>query len=98
MQVHVHSGTRALAYVLAASSAAAMLYVGLYQSRAVQHLWCPVFGKGCEAVADAPFARPFGIHDGYIAAVLYGIILILLLAPVERLWVWNLLLVLVSFA
>jgi uncharacterized membrane protein len=47
-----------------------MLYVGLYQSRAVQHLWCPIFGKGCEVVADAPFARPFGIPDGYIAAVL----------------------------
>jgi uncharacterized membrane protein len=99
MHAHlIHSSTRALAYFLAASSAAAMLYVGLYQSRAVQHLWCPVFGKGCEAVADAPFARPFGIPDGYIAAVLYGIILILLLAPVERLWVWILLLVLVSFA
>jgi uncharacterized membrane protein len=99
MQAHVaQSGTRALAYVLAASSAAAMLYVGLYQSRAVQHLWCPVFGKGCEAVADAPFARPFGIPDGYIAAVLYGIVLVLLLSPVERLSVWVPLLVLVGLA
>jgi uncharacterized membrane protein len=99
MQAHVaQSGTRALAYVLAASSAAAMLYVGLYQSRAVQHLWCPVFGKGCEAVADAPFARPFGIPDGYIAAVLYGIVLVLLLNPVERLSVWVPLLVLVGLA
>lgn len=99
MQAHIiDSGSRALAYVLAASSAAAMLYLGLYQSRAVQHLWCPVFGNGCEAVADAPFARPFGIPDGYIAAILYGIILILLLAPVGRLWVWILLLVLVSLA
>jgi uncharacterized membrane protein len=99
MQAHaVHSGSRALAYVLAASSGAAMLYVGLYQSRAVQHLWCPVFGKGCEVVADAPFARPFGIPDGYIAAVLYGIILILLLGPVERLWDWTLLLVLAGLA
>src|SRR5260370_1708585 len=79
-----HSATRVLAYILAASSAAAMLYVGLYQSRAVQHLWCPVFGKGCEAVADAPFARPFGVPDGYIAAVLYSIIFILLLGPVAR--------------
>jgi len=99
MQAHVaQSGTRALAYVLAASSAAAMLYVGLYQSRAVQHLWCPVFGKGCEVVPDAPFARPFGIPDGYIAAVLYGIVLVLLLSPVERLSVWVPLLVLVGLA
>ena len=93
-----HSGMRILAYVLAASSAAVMLYVGLYQSRAIQHLWCPVFGKGCQIVADAPFARPFGIPDGYIAAVLYGIILVLLLGPVERLWIWIPLLVLVSLA
>jgi len=93
-----HSSVRVLAYILAASSAAAMLYVGLYQSRAVQHLWCPVFGKGCEAVADAPFARPFGVPDGYIAAVLYSIILILLLGPVEKQWVRIPLLVLVGLA
>ena len=99
MQDHVvHSGARALAYVLAASSAAAMFYVGLYQSRAVQHLWCPVFGKGCEAVADAPFARPFGIPDGYIAAVLYCIVLILLVSPVEKLGVWIPLVILVGLA
>jgi uncharacterized membrane protein len=99
MQAHlIHSGTRLLAYILAASSAAAMLYVGLYQGRAVKHLWCPVFGKGCEAVADAPFARPFGIPDGYIAALLYGIVLILLLGPVEKLGIWISLLVLVSLA
>src|SRR5258708_24475247 len=99
MQAHTaHSVARVLAYVLAASSAAAMLYVGLYQSRAVQHLWCPVFGKGCEAVADAPFARPFGIPDGYIAAVLYGIVLVLLLSPVDRLSVWGPLLLLVVLA
>src|SRR5260370_3640229 len=93
-----HSSARALASILAASSAAVRLYVGLYQSRAVQHLGCPVFGKGCEAVADAPFARPFGVPDGYIAAVLYGIVLILLLGPVEKLWVWIPLLVLVGLA
>src|SRR5215470_9630650 len=99
MQAHlVHSGTRVLAYTLAASSAAAMLYVGLYQSRAVQHLWCPAFGKGCEAVADAPFATPFGIPDGYIAAVLYGIVIILLLGPVEKPWVRVPLLILVGLA
>jgi uncharacterized membrane protein len=99
MQPHaVHFGMRALAYGLAASSAAAMLYVGLYQSRAVQHLWCPVFGRGCEVVADAPFARPFGIPDGYIAAALYGVVLILLLGPVGKLSVWIPLLVLVALA
>ena len=99
MQAHVvHSGTRALAFVLAASSALAMFYVGLYQSRAVQHLWCPVFGKGCQAVADAPFARPFGIPDGHIAAVLYGLILVLLLGPVEKLSIGVPLLILAGLA
>jgi uncharacterized membrane protein len=99
MQAHVvHAGTRALAFVLAASSAVAMFYVGLYQSRAVQHLWCPVFGKGCQAVADAPFARPFGIPDGYIAAVLYGIVFLLLLGPVQKLWISVPLLILTGLA
>lgn len=99
MQAHItHSGTRALAFVLAASSAVAMFYVGLYQSRAVQHLWCPVFDKGCQAVADAPFARPFGIPDGYIAAVLYSIIFLLLLGPVQKLWIGVPLLILTGLA
>ncbi len=99
MQTHIeHSGMRGLAYALAASSAAAMLYVGLYQSRAIQHLWCPVFGRGCEVVADARFARPFGIPDGYIAVVLYSIIVLLLLGPVEKLWIWVPLLVLAGLA
>ena len=89
MEIHLApTGIRALAMTLAALSAGAMLYVGLYQSRAVSHLWCPVFGHGCEAVADAPFARPLGIPDGYIAAVLYATIFLLLLGPVEKLWVW----------
>jgi len=99
MQAHVaHSGTRALALALAASSAVAMFYVGLYQSRAVQHLWCPVFSKGCQAVADAPFARPFGIPDGYIATVLYGIIFLFLLGPVQKLWIGVPLLILTGLA
>jgi uncharacterized membrane protein len=99
MQAHTaHSAARFLAYILSASSAASMLYVGLYQSRAVEHLWCPVFGKGCEVVADAPFARPFGIPDGYLAAVLYVVVLILLLGPVEKLWDWIPLLILVGLA
>jgi uncharacterized membrane protein len=78
---------RLVAFAVTAASAAAMLYVGLYQSRAVKHLWCPLFANGCEAVADAPFARPFGIPDGYLGAGLYAAILVLLLAPDER-WIW----------
>jgi uncharacterized membrane protein len=73
---------RTAAILLSAASAAAMLYVGLYQVRAVKKLICPLFG-GCEAVADAPFARPFGVPDGFIALGLYGVILILLLAPMR---------------
>jgi uncharacterized membrane protein len=63
-----------------AVSAAAMLYVGAYQIRAVDHLSCPLLKKGCEAVADAPFARPFGIPDGFIAAGLYGLVILLTVA------------------
>ena len=83
MQQHLtHSSDRFLAMGRAAASTAAMFYVGLYQSRAVRHLWCPVFKKGCEAVADAAFAKPLGIPDGYIAVTLY-VAMILLLGPVE---------------
>jgi uncharacterized membrane protein len=83
---------------LAVASLGAMLYVGLYQSRAVRHIWCPVFSKGCEAVADAAFAKPFGIPDGYIAAVLYAVILLLLMVPATKMWIWVTLLVLASAA
>jgi uncharacterized membrane protein len=89
---------RYFALGVAAASAAAMFYVGLYQSRAVKHLWCPVFKGGCEAVADAAFARPFGIPDGYLAAGLYVTMILFLLVPVEKHWVWILLLVLASLA
>jgi len=78
---------RLIAFAVAAASAAAMLYVGLYQSRAVTHLWCPLFAGGCEAVADAPFARPFGIPDGYIGAGLYAVILVLVLLAPGGQWV-----------
>src|SRR5260370_29949560 len=78
---------RLIAFGVAAVSAAAMIYVGLYQSRLVGRLLCPIFGGGCEGVADAPFARPFGIPDGYIGAVLYVVVLALLFAPPVR-WVW----------
>jgi len=88
---------RFIAFGVAAVSAAAMLYVGLYQSRFVGRLICPIFGDGCEGVADAPFARPFGIPDGYIGAVLYVLIAALLLAPAGR-WVWFALLALSGLA
>ena len=93
-----HHSHRIWAMVLAAASLSAMLYVGLYQSRAIRHIWCPVFSKGCEAVADAAFARPFGIPDGYIAAAMYAVIFLLLLAPTEKLWIWLLLLILATAA
>lgn len=67
---------------LSAVSALAMLYVGAYQIRAVEHLKCPLLKHSCEVVADAPFARPFGIPDGFIAAAMYAlVILLVLLAP-----------------
>jgi uncharacterized membrane protein len=85
------SAARVAAIGLSAASAAAMLYVGLYQVRAVKKLICPLFG-GCEAVADAPFARPLGVPDGFIALGLYGVILVLLLAPGRPVWLaWTLL-------
>jgi uncharacterized membrane protein len=88
---------RLIAIGVAAASAAAMLYVGLYQSRFVGRLLCPIFADGCEGVADAPFARPFGIPDGYIGAVVYVVILALLVAPAGR-WVWIVLLALSGLA
>jgi uncharacterized membrane protein len=87
---------RLIAFGVAAASAAAMLYVGLYQSRVVKQLWCPVFDKGCEAVANAPFARPFGIPDGFIGTGLYVAILVLLV-PQAR-WTWIALLILSALA
>jgi len=68
-------------------STLAMLYVGAYQVRAVEHLKCPLLKHGCEAVADAPFARPFGIPDGFIAATIYGLLILLALIGRETLWV-----------
>ncbi len=88
MEIH-----RFAAFGVAAISAAATFYVGLYQSRFVGRLICPIFADGCEGVADAPFARPFGIPDGYIGAVLYVVIAALVLAPAGR-WVWFVLLAL----
>jgi uncharacterized membrane protein len=68
-------------------SAAAMLYVGAYQLRLVQHMSCPILKHGCEAVADAPFARPFGIPDGLLAAGMYGIVIMLALLNLRASWI-----------
>ena len=78
---------RPLAILLSAASAGAMFYIGLYQSRIVERMWCPLNGAGCETVADAPFARPFGVPDGYIGGVLYAVLLVLLFVPSGQRWV-----------
>ena len=85
---------RAMALALAALSAGAMLYIGLYQSRALKRMWCPLFADGCEKVADADFAKPFGVPDGYLGFALYLIIAALLLAPAQGGFVSGALLVL----
>ena len=80
---------RLTAIAVAVLSAAAMLYVGLYQSRAIKRLWCPLFAEGCERVADADFAKPYGVPDGYIAFGLYLLVILFLLGPVHALWIWG---------
>jgi uncharacterized membrane protein len=72
--------------VISAVSGLAMLYVGAYQIRAIEHLSCPLLKHGCETVADAPFARPFGVPDGFIAAVMYGLLILLALAGAQMTW------------
>ena len=72
---------------LSAASALAMLYVGAYQIRAIEHMSCPLLKGSCEVVADAPFARPFGIPDGFIAAALYGLLILAALFSQQSLWV-----------
>jgi uncharacterized membrane protein len=71
---------------LSAGSALAMLYVGAYQIRAIEHMSCPLLKGGCEAVADAPFARPFGIPDGFIAAGIYVVLIMLALIGLQVTW------------
>jgi uncharacterized membrane protein len=78
---------RNVVMTISSISALAMLYVGAYQVRAVEHLKCPLLKHGCEAVADAPFARPLGIPDGFIAATIYGLLILLALISPETLWV-----------
>jgi hypothetical protein len=72
---------------LSAVSGLAMLYVGAYQIRAIEHMSCPLLKHGCEAVADAPFARPLGIPDGFIAAAMYGLLILLALLGPQMVWV-----------
>ncbi len=78
---------RAATLAISAVSALAMLYVGAYQVRAVEHLKCPLLKHQCEVVADAPFARPFGIPDGFIAAAMYTVLLALTLSHPEMRWI-----------
>jgi uncharacterized membrane protein len=80
------STARILLVALSVASAAAMLYVGAYQIRLVEHMSCPLLKHGCEAVADAPFARPFGIPDGLIAAAIYGLLILLALFGGHLTW------------
>ena len=83
MLLSARSGLIALSTV----SALAMLYVGAYQIRAIEHMSCPLLKHGCEAVADAPFARPFGIPDGFIAAAMYGLLIVLAFIGPQMMWV-----------
>src|ERR1044071_5245445 len=78
--------SRSVLFAISTASALAMLYVGAYQVRAVEHLKCPLLGHGCETVADAPFARPFGIPDGFIAAGLYGLLIVLAIVNPHTVW------------
>lgn len=77
---------RTVLLAISVISAGAMLYVGLYQVRAVEHLKCPLLGHGCEAVADAAFARPFGIPDGFIGAGLYALLVAVVLLNPQAAW------------
>lgn len=77
-----------LVLAICVASGGAMLYIGLYQTRNVERLWCPLFKGGCERVADASFARPFGIPDGYLGAALYGLVVVLLLTSPDLSWRW----------
>jgi uncharacterized membrane protein len=54
-----------------------MIYSGAYQIGIISHILCPIFGHGCDAVADAAFARPAGIPAGLIMTALYVLLLML---------------------
>jgi len=85
--MHLLLTARNAVLALSAASALAMLYVGAYQIRAVEHLSCPLFKGGCEAVADAPFARPFGVPDGFIAVGMYAVLIALAFFDLGLAWV-----------
>ena len=85
-RIYVRGMLKSALIVLSAVSALAMLYVGAYQIRAIEHMSCPLLKHGCEAVADAPFARPFGIPDGFIAAAMYGLLILLAVAGPQMTW------------
>ena len=87
---------RVIAFVITAVSAAAMFYVGLYQSRFVGRL-LPIFCRGLRRSCGCSLRAAVGIPDGYIGAVLYVVIAGLLLAPTQR-WVWITLLALACLA
>jgi len=72
--------TRVALVAVAAVSALAMLYVGLFQIGWVARLACPGFGSGCESVALAPFSWPYGIADGLLGAAVCGVLCALAMA------------------
>ncbi|MFL5450719.1 MAG: vitamin K epoxide reductase family protein, partial [Myxococcales bacterium] len=53
----------------------------LFQIRWLGGLACPAFGSGCESVALAPFANPFGVADGLLGAAWCGLICALAQVP-----------------
>ena len=73
--------TRIAFIAIAAVSGLSMLYVGLFQIGWLQRLACPGFGSGCESVALAPFAWPFGLADGLLGAAICGVLCALALVP-----------------
>jgi uncharacterized membrane protein len=64
-----------------------MIYFGAYQVRAISHMACPIFGHGCDAVADAAFTRPGGFPGGLIMAALYLLIILFVRSNASSKWV-----------
>lgn len=71
--------------LLSATSGLAIVYAGAYQIRAIGHMSYPLLKHGREAIADAAFSRPFGNPGGFIAAAMYGL-LVLLRRCSDRRW------------
>ncbi len=72
---------RAALVAIAAVSALAMLYIGLFQIHWIRRLACPGFGSGCESVALARFANPLGFADGLLGAAWCGLLCALAQVP-----------------